>query len=112
MHRIEKHPILSKEEDRREVRFYFNDKELYGYEGEAVSSALIANGVKEFAIHKKNDSPRGIYCANGQCSNCTVIIDGTPQKSCITPLTEDMHIQTLKHLPELPEDDHPFEHFE
>lgn len=112
MHRIEKHPILSQKNDQREVRFFFNDKEIFGYEGEAVSSALVANGVKEFAIHKKNDSPKGIYCANGQCSHCTVIINGIPQKSCITPLKEDMHIQTLKHLPELPEDDQPFEHFE
>ncbi|MFP4547506.1 MAG: FAD-dependent oxidoreductase [Fidelibacterota bacterium] len=112
MQRIDEHPILTANKDQREVRFYFNDKEFFGYEGEAVSSALIANGVKEFAIHKKNDSPKGIYCANGQCSHCTVIIDGIPQKSCITPLQEDMHIQTLKHLPELPEDDHPFDHFE
>jgi thioredoxin reductase/Fe-S-cluster-containing hydrogenase component 2 len=112
MHRIEKHPILPINEDRKKVKFYFNEKEIWGYEGEAVSSALIANGVKIFSIHKKNDSPKGIYCANGQCSHCTVIIDGIPQKSCVTPLREDMHIQTLKHLPELPEDDQPFEHFE
>ncbi len=112
MQRINKHPILEQKKDRKKVRFYFNEKEFYGYEGEAVSSALIANGVKEFAIHKKNDAPKGIYCANGQCSNCTVIIDGIPQKSCVTPLEGDMHIQTLKHLPELPADDHPFQHFE
>ncbi|MBN2281461.1 MAG: FAD-dependent oxidoreductase [Candidatus Marinimicrobia bacterium] len=112
MQRIEQHPILTKKENLKQVRFYFNEQEFYGYEGEAVSSALIANGVKEFSIHKKNDSPKGIYCANGQCSHCTVIIDGVPQKSCITPLREDMSIQTLKHLPELPTDDHPFEHFE
>jgi len=112
MQRIDQHPILDKNVNQREVRFYYNNKEFYGFEGEAVSSALIANGVKEFAIHKKNDSPKGIYCANGQCSHCTVIIDDIPQKSCITPLKEDMHIQTLIHLPELPDDDHPFEHFE
>ncbi|MCF7886436.1 MAG: FAD-dependent oxidoreductase [Candidatus Marinimicrobia bacterium] len=105
MKRIQKHPIL--EEKRGEkVKFYFNDQELFGIEGEPVSSALIANNIKIFSIHRKADSPKGIFCANGQCSNCTVIIDGIPKKSCITPLSKGMHVQTLKHLPELPPDDH------
>ncbi|MEA3500396.1 MAG: FAD-dependent oxidoreductase, partial [Candidatus Marinimicrobia bacterium] len=87
------------------VKFYFDDKELFGYENEMVSSALIANGIKEFSIHQKNDMPQGIFCANGQCSKCTLIIDGVAQKSCITPLKENMRIETLKKLPKLPADD-------
>ena len=105
MKRVENHPILEGKEGKK-VKFYFDDKVLYGIEGEPVSSALIANGIKIFSIHRKADSPKGIFCANGQCSNCTVIIEGIPKKSCITPLEGGMHIQTLKHLPELPNDDH------
>jgi len=112
MGRIEKHPILSIPENRKRVKFFFDSKELYGYEGEVVSSALIANGVKEFSIHQKNDAPQGIFCANGQCSHCTLIIDGFPLKSCVTPLKAGMDIHTLKHLPELPSDNRPLEHYE
>ncbi len=112
MERINHHPILQNSKKRKPIAFFFNNDEFVGYEGEAVSSALIANGIKEFAIHQKNDIPKGIFCANGQCSHCTVIIDGFPQKSCVTSLEEGMHIQTLHHLPELPEDDHPLEHYE
>jgi len=105
MKRLDEHPILDRKEGKK-VKFFFNDRELYGIEGEPVSTALIANDIKIFSIHRKADSPKGIFCANGQCSNCTVIIDGIPKKSCITPLEKGMHVQTLKHLPELPADDH------
>ncbi|MBU4446421.1 MAG: FAD-dependent oxidoreductase [Candidatus Marinimicrobia bacterium] len=107
MHRILQHPILEIPENRKKVRFFFKGKEFYGFEGEVVSSALIANGIQIFNIHKKGDTPQGLFCANGQCSHCTVIIDGFPFKSCVTPLQERMEIYPLIHLPELPGDDHP-----
>ena len=112
MHRIKNHPILDFPKDREKVKFTFNDKELFGFENEMVSSALIANGIKEFSIHQKNDMPQGIFCANGQCSKCTLIIDGISQKSCITPLKEDMRINSLIHLPKLPADDEELGNYE
>ncbi len=107
MNRIQNHPILDSNEDRQIVKFTFDGKGLVGYENEMVSSALIANGVKEFSIHQKNDMPQGIFCANGQCSKCTLIIDGISQKSCITPLKNGMKIETLQRIPQLPIDDSP-----
>ncbi len=111
MERILKHPVLPVPENEKKVEFFFNDKKLEGLEGEAVSSALISNNVKEFAIHKRDDAPQGIYCANGQCSHCTVIIDGLPLKSCITPLKGGMKIETLRYVPKLPENDTPVKKF-
>ncbi len=112
MQRVTNHPILQIPEERKLVKFNFNGQELQGYEGEMVSSALISNGIKEFSLHRRGDAPQGIFCANGQCSHCTVIIDGFPLKSCVTPLEEGMDVRTLKHLPELPPDDRPFTHYE
>ncbi|MEA1986840.1 MAG: FAD-dependent oxidoreductase, partial [Candidatus Marinimicrobia bacterium] len=109
MYRIKNHPILDSEENRKEVKFVFDGKELTGYENEMVSSALIANGIKEFSIHQKNNMPQGIFCANGQCSKCTLIIDGVSQKSCITALKSGMKIESLKKLPKLPADDEAVE---
>jgi len=107
MHRIVQHPILTIPADRQLVKFTFNDTILEGYEGEAVSSALIAQGYREFAIHRKGDTPQGLFCANGQCSHCTLIIDGLPQKSCVTPLKSDMRVKTLRYIPEIPVDTRP-----
>lgn len=112
MKRISKHPVLDIPADRKEVKFTFNGTEMKGFEGEMVSSALFANGIQEFSIHKKGDAPQGIFCANGMCSQCTVIIDGMPLKSCVTPLHDGMDVQTLRHFPELPADDSRIRGFE
>ncbi len=102
--RIIKHPVLDIQEGKK-VSFTFDGRPLEGKEGEMVSSALFAGGIRTFSIHAVGDAPQGLFCANGQCAQCTVIIDGLPVKSCITPLKEGMEIETLVHHPELPEDD-------
>lgn len=106
--RIIKHPVLDVTHGKM-VSFTFDGRVLQGREGEMVSSALFANGIQSFSIHVVGDAPQGIFCADGQCAQCTVIIDGHPQKSCVTPLKEGMKIETLLHFPELPRDDdiHP-----
>jgi sarcosine oxidase subunit alpha len=104
MMRITKHPILEIPE-KKEVTFTWNGQKLTGYEGEMISSALIANGIHIFGHHAKDGSAQGIFCANGQCSQCLVIADGLPEKSCMTPLREGMVVQSMEGLPKLPEDD-------
>ena len=105
--RITQHPVLPTDIERKKVFFTFNSKKMFGYENEMISSALIANGIDIFGHHKKDKSPQGIFCANGQCSQCTVIVDGLAVKSCMTPLKEGMKIESLEGLPTLPEDDKP-----
>ncbi|MBN2126535.1 MAG: FAD-dependent oxidoreductase [Deltaproteobacteria bacterium] len=102
--RITRHPILEIPE-RREAPFTWNGQTLTGYEGEMIASALIANDVHIFGHHHKDGSPQGMFCANGQCSQCLVIADGVPAKSCMTPLRDGMAIQSVEGLPRLPEDD-------
>jgi thioredoxin reductase/Fe-S-cluster-containing hydrogenase component 2 len=110
MSRIESHPILTVPTETREVSFSFDGRSLRGREGEMISSALFANGVREFSRHRVAGASQGIFCANGQCSQCTVIVDGFPLKACVTPLREGMAIRTLEGLPSLPEDDAPLGH--
>ena len=104
--RITKHPILEIPA-RMELTFTWNGETLAGYEGEMIASALIANDIHVFGHHAKDQSPQGIFCANGQCSQCLVIADGLPVKSCMTPLREGMKIESIEGLPRLPEDDEP-----
>ncbi|MEA2071476.1 MAG: FAD-dependent oxidoreductase [Asgard group archaeon] len=101
---IQKHPILPIERTKK-VTFTFNGKKLHGFKGMAVSSALFLNGIKIFGHHFNDGSPQGIFCANGQCAQCMVIIDGKPVKSCMTPLEEGMTIESCEGNPELPADD-------
>ncbi|RLI63939.1 MAG: sulfurtransferase [Promethearchaeia archaeon] len=101
---IKSHPILTPP-SRKEVNFTFNGKSLVGYENMMISSVLFLHGIKIFGHHPKDNSPQGIFCANGQCAQCTVLVDEKPMKSCMTPLKEGMRIESCEGLPSLPEDD-------
>ncbi len=111
MHRIEKHPILEAGGEPT-VRFYFNGREYMAREGEVISSALFAYGIKIFGHHPKDGSPQGIFCANGQCSQCMVIADGVPVKGCMEPVVEGMRVVACDGVPELPAADDPPAGFE
>jgi thioredoxin reductase/Fe-S-cluster-containing hydrogenase component 2/bacterioferritin-associated ferredoxin len=104
MKRITKHPILDIPK-KKKATFTWNEEKLTAHEGEMIASALIANDIHVFGHHPKDHSPQGIFCANGQCSQCMVIADGVPVKSCMSPIKKGMALESLEGLPRLPEDD-------
>ncbi len=105
---IKEHPILQQKEEKK-VKFTFDGQKLEGFEGMAVSSALFLNDIKIFGHHYIDKSPQGIFCANGQCAQCTLIINGIPLKSCMTPLEDGMKIKSCKGVPTLPTSNQPIE---
>lgn len=95
MDRIAEHPILGEPVKGKEVSFTFDGKEYTGCEGEPIAVALKANGVMIHRYTKKEHKPRGIFCAIGRCTDCVMVVDGKPNvRTCVTPLTEGMVIQT------------------
>lgn len=93
--RIENHPILGEIKKGRTVSFYLDGHKVEGKEGEPIAMAIRALGVMVHRYTKKEHKPRGIFCAIGSCTDCVMIVDGTPNtRTCITPLKEGMHIQT------------------
>ncbi len=102
--RIEQHPVLTVPEI-REVPFYWNKTKLVARENEMISSALFANDIKIFGRHHKDGSAQGIFCANGQCAQCTVIANGIPVKACMTRVAENMIVESVEGLPRLPDVD-------
>ena len=95
MNRIEEHPILGKREERQEVTFTFDGRELKGFEGEPIAIALKANGVLIHRYTKKEHKPRGIFCAIGRCTDCVMVVDGKPNiRTCVTPLKAGMVVKT------------------
>lgn len=95
MNRIEKHPVLEVRE-KKEIKFIFDGREFSALEGEMLSSALFANGIRIFGYHKKDGAPQGIFCANGQCAQCSVIANGRAVKACVTPVEAGMDVRPLK----------------
>ncbi|MHC1740921.1 MAG: FAD-dependent oxidoreductase [Anaerolineaceae bacterium] len=100
-YRIEKHPILTVP-IRKQIQFYWQGEKLEAQEGETIAAALFANGIHVFGHHQKDGSPLGIFCANGQCSQCMVIANGRPVKSCVESVTQGMDVQPNDGLPSLP----------
>lgn len=100
-YRIRQHPILPIP-DQKPVEFYWQGKKLGALEGETIASALFANGERIFGHHHKDGSPLGIFCANGQCSQCMVLADGVPVKACMELIKNGQKIEPANGLPELP----------
>jgi sarcosine oxidase, subunit alpha len=101
-HRILEHPILPTP-PAAGVTFSWRGQPLAAREGETIASALFANGVRTFGHHPKDGAPQGIFCANGQCAQCTVVADGLAVKSCMVVVRPGMDVHPLDGLPVLPE---------
>ncbi|GBF32404.1 sarcosine oxidase alpha subunit [Desulfocucumis palustris] len=99
--RIEEHPVLTFQRGEK-VKFYFDGKEIEGYEGEPIAAALHAAGVRILRHSHKKNRPRGFYCAIGNCSSCLMVVDGTPNvRVCVEKLKAGMRVETQQGRGEL-----------
>ncbi len=101
-YRIDSHPILPIP-TRETIEFTWKGQPLQAQAGETIATALFANGIRIFGYHPKDGSPQGIFCANGQCAQCTVIADGLPLKSCMALVKAGMAVEPVTALPKLPD---------
>jgi NADPH-dependent 2,4-dienoyl-CoA reductase/sulfur reductase-like enzyme/Fe-S-cluster-containing hydrogenase component 2/bacterioferritin-associated ferredoxin len=100
--RLHDHPILPPLKGDPSVPFYFNGQRLLARPGEMISTALFAAGIHVFGHHPRDGAPLGIFCANGQCAQCTVVANGVAVKSCMVPVTENMVVVSCDRAPSLP----------
>jgi sarcosine oxidase, subunit alpha len=101
MYRIDQHPILPIP-SRSRVPFTWRGQTIEALEGETISSALFAAGVRIFGHHAKDGAAQGIFCANGQCAQCLVLADGIPVKSCMELVRPGLRVEPVEGLPALP----------
>jgi sarcosine oxidase, subunit alpha len=99
--RIERHPVLPVPK-RPAFAFAWRGTSVSARQGETIASALFANGVRIFGHHPKDGAPQGIFCANGQCAQCMVLVDGLPVKSCMELARPGIRVEPVEGLPELP----------
>lgn len=93
---IKEHPILEFKRGKT-VKFYFEGKELEGYEGLPIAAALHAVGITVLRISEKYNRPRGFFCAVGKCSSCLMEVDGKPNVMvCMEALKEGMKVRRQK----------------
>ncbi len=103
--RIREHPILEFKRGKK-VKFYFNGKEIYGYENESIASALVANGIYRFSTSLKYERPRGFFCGIGKCASCRMRVNGIPNvRTCIERVREGIRVETQDGSAELPSAD-------
>jgi NADPH-dependent 2,4-dienoyl-CoA reductase/sulfur reductase-like enzyme/Fe-S-cluster-containing hydrogenase component 2/bacterioferritin-associated ferredoxin len=99
--RIERHPVLPVPE-RPMFVFTWKGAPVSARQGETIASTLFGNGVRIFGHHAKDGAPQGIFCANGQCAQCLVLVDGLPVKSCMELARPGIRVEPVEGLPQLP----------
>ncbi|MBP5554979.1 MAG: (2Fe-2S)-binding protein [Lachnospiraceae bacterium] len=93
--RVEQHCILDVDKKEKKVKITVDGKEIEAYEGEPILAALLASGIKVNRYTVKKHEPRGLFCGIGQCSDCSMVVDGKANvRTCITPVKEGMVIMT------------------
>jgi predicted molibdopterin-dependent oxidoreductase YjgC len=97
--RVEDHPILGKDERKKKINIYVDDKLIQALEGDTIAAALLAQRIRINRYTKKKNEPRGLYCGIGRCTDCIMIVNGIPNiRTCVTFVEEGMKVETLKGL--------------
>ncbi len=92
--RITDHPILGKDESVKKVTIYYEGTPVEANEGEPIAVALANAGIRTLHITEKFGHPSGIFCGQGRCGSCRMIVDGVPDvKTCSTPVKDGMKVQ-------------------
>ena len=99
--RVENHPVLGKQSERKEITVYFNGEAYRGFEGDTVASLLMAQEIYSLREHEESGSGHGVYCNIGHCYECRVKLAGkSVVRACLTPVTDGMEIHSLTSLRE------------
>ncbi|HKZ13135.1 MAG TPA: 2Fe-2S iron-sulfur cluster-binding protein [Solirubrobacterales bacterium] len=86
----------------RPLSFSYDGKQVAGYEGDTIASALYAAGRRIFSRSFKYHRPRGEICGCGQCANSLVDVDGSPGvRACGEPARAGMTVTHLNAWPSL-----------
>jgi|RhiMetdeSRZDD1v2_1073273.scaffolds.fasta_scaffold109649_2 sarcosine oxidase, subunit alpha len=80
----------------RRVRFWVEDREVVGFEGDTISTALWANGIRILGRSFKYHRPRGIWSlANTDCNGVFESAEETNIRSDTTLITEGMNLKAV-----------------
>lgn len=93
--RVENHIVLDVNDDSELVEITIDGKTIKAKEGEPILAALLSNNIIINRYTLKRKEPRGLFCGIGQCTDCAMVVDGTPNvRTCITPVKAGMIVET------------------
>ncbi len=93
--RVQNHPILGVLHEVREVALVVDGVRIAAREGETIAAALAAAGIRIHRYTPKQSTPRGVFCAIGQCTDCAMTVNGRPNvRTCMTRAANEMIIET------------------
>ncbi|MCX8057865.1 MAG: FAD-dependent oxidoreductase [Spirochaetes bacterium] len=98
---IYNHPILPPYKNKKVISFFYNNNKLFALEGMMITSALASYGIYNIGKNHHDNSPQGLFCANGMCSQCRILVNGEIVKGCMTPIKDGDKIYSIEEIPEL-----------
>ena len=82
--------------------FNFDGKNIKGFRGDSLASALYDSGTRIFSRSFKYHRPRGLFCVEGNCPNCLVTVNGIPNvRACQKPIEDEMVVKSQNAWPSL-----------
>ena len=92
--RIVDHPILGADEPKKKVTIYYEGTPIEANEGEPIAVALANAGIRALYVSERLGTSHGLFCGQGRCGSCRMIVDGVPDvKTGSTPVRDGMHVQ-------------------
>lgn len=83
----------------KRIEVTIDGQKTYAFEGELVSTILLAEGISSFARKETTGRPSGFYCGMGVCYECLVTIDGVGNiRACQTLAADQMVIETANQV--------------
>ena len=103
INRIENKGLIDRS---KPIEFYFNDKKLYGFQGDTLASALLANRISLISRSIQYHRPRGLFTNNLGEPNSIIHVN-IDDKEFINVsatdiyLSENMNIKSINSWPSL-----------
>ncbi len=98
-------PSSSVSAEQPSVTFSFNGRPIEALPQDTVASALYRSGRRIFSRSFKYHRPRGLLCVSGNCPNCLMNVDGTPNvRACMQPVHDGMQVTHQNASPSLETD--------
>ncbi len=78
-----------------EVALTIDDTPVVARPGDSVAAAIVASGRLACRTSPVSNAPRGPYCLMGACFDCSVTIDGAPnRRACLVTVAAGMRVET------------------
>ncbi len=84
------------------LEFEFDGRQVRGFRGDTIASALYAEGIRVFSRSFKYHRPRGLLCCAGNCPNCLVSVGGEPNvRACARAAEQGLQVYSQNAWPSL-----------